>query len=204
MPQQILYSFIIFSFVCGITPGPANLASLAASIQFGKVPALRMWTGIFTGFFADIVISCLLVFFFGTALNQYVKWLSVIGIVYLCYLAWHIASAPVAKEGEEQPEVNFKPGFLTGFLLQLTNVKVIFTCITGFSSYVILYTTKLPLMFLWGAPVLLIGPVSNLVWLFTGLSLQRFFTAHARVINIVMGLSILLCAVSLIPVMIKS
>jgi threonine/homoserine/homoserine lactone efflux protein len=84
------------SFIEGITPGPANLASLNASLHYGKTSALRQWRGLFTG----------------------------------CFLS--------------------------------------FT-----------------------------GPICNLCWLFAGVRLQSLFRKHWRLLNLLMALSLLLCALSL-------
>lgn len=42
------------------------------------------------------------------------------------------------------------------------------------------------------------GPLGNLVWLFAGVSLQGLFQRHWRIINIVMALSLTVCAVNLL------
>ena len=43
-----------------------------------------------------------------------------------------------------------------------------------------------------------IPPVCNLAWLFTGVKLQRLFRRHKKVISILMAISLVYCAVSLV------
>ena len=42
MPIEIIPTFIMYSAVSAITPGPANLCSLASAISYGRKKALRL------------------------------------------------------------------------------------------------------------------------------------------------------------------
>jgi cysteine/O-acetylserine efflux protein len=42
------------------------------------------------------------------------------------------------------------------------------------------------------------GPMANLLWLFAGAGLQKLFTNHRKAVDIVMAVSLALCAVSLV------
>ena len=83
-------------------------------------------------------------------------------------------------------------------LVQLTNVKVILFCITALSGYVLPYNSSLWALLPVGLFLPLTGPVCNLVWLFAGASLQKLFANHRRTVDIVMALSLVLCAASLV------
>ncbi len=67
MPLRLVPSFLFFTFINGITPGPANLSSLSVSLNYGKQVALRQWRGIFTGFFIDAMAAVLICYFLGKA-----------------------------------------------------------------------------------------------------------------------------------------
>jgi len=193
MPLSIVISFLSFVSLSGITPGPANLTSLATSLQFGRKIALRQWIGIITGCLTDAFISVFIVYFIGTALNNYVKWLAFIGVAYLIYLAVHMLKMNYSEGGREVQE----PGFLTGYFLQLTNVKVILTCVTSLSSYVLPNTTSFPVILIFGCALGVIQPTCNLVWLFVGVGLQKFFIKYQKIVNIVMAVLLIGCALSL-------
>jgi len=193
MSFQIIISFFAFILICGITPGPANLTSLAASLQFGKKTALKQWMGLISGALTDCVISVIIAFFLGTALNQYVKWLAFAGAAYLTYLAIKQFKRSYSSTQKEIKE----PGFLTGYILNLSNIKIILTCVTALSSYVLPYSTNFFIILIFGIFVGTVLPSCNLVWLFLGLTLQKFFVKHQKLINIVMGLALIYCAVKL-------
>ena len=42
------------------------------------------------------------------------------------------------------------------------------------------------------------GPLANLVWLFAGASLQKLFSDHRKVVDLVLAASLALCAVTLV------
>lgn len=194
IPAQVIPSFIFYVYIIAITPGPANLCSLGTAMQYGRKVAMKQWTGLFTGFSIVSVSSALLCYFLGTALNDKVKYLSFIGAAYLLYLAFHILKSTYS----DNPENVKVPGFFRGLLVQLTNVKVMISCITAISTFVLPYTQSFIPVFITGLLLPLTGPVANLLWLFAGDALQKFFVNHTKAVNVGMALSLLLCAVSLL------
>ena len=209
IPIEILPSFLFYCYISAVTPGPANICSLSTSLQEGKKAAFQQWIGIFTGFFIVSIISVFVSYFLGTALNDKVQYLSFVGAAYLIYLAIHILAGHNNKseqkndDEEKSPSINsseksFFQHFLTGVLVQLTNVKIMLMCLTAITSFVLPYNrTFLPILAA-GLFLPFTGPVANLVWLFAGLSLKRLFSNHKKTVNIVMSLSLILCAVSLV------
>ena len=194
MPVSLIPSFLIYCYVGAITPGPANLCSLSAALRYGKGPALRQWRGLFCGFFLDAMGAVALTWLLGAALNQYVGMLSWVGAAYLLWMAWHM----LRSSGVDPDRDPAAPSFRNGVLVQLTNVKVILFCITALSGYVLPYNSSLWALLPVGLFLPLTGPVCNLVWLFAGASLQKLFANHRRTVDIVMALSLVLSAASLV------
>lgn len=194
VPIQILPSFLFYCYVTGITPGPANICSLSASLQFGRRQALKQWLGLFTGFFVDATAAVFITYFLGTILNDYARYLSYIGAAYLIFLAIKMLRQDYSSENATTK----KPGFFTGLFVNLTNAKVILFCITALTSFVLPYNQDFRPVLLAGFFLPFTGPLCNLVWLFTGVFLRKFFVDHAKIVNIAMALSLLLCALSLI------
>lgn len=194
MPVSMIPSFLIYCYIGAITPGPANLCSLSAALKYGRGPALRQWRGLFTGFFAVSMFSVLTTYFLGTVLNQYVGVLAWIGAAYILWLAWHLLNSA----GIELSESKDLPCFRTGFLLQLTNVKIIVFCLTALSSFVLPYTHSFRVLLAVGIFLPFTGPIANLVWLFAGVSMQKLFVNHRKAVDVAMAVSLALCAVSLI------
>lgn len=194
MPVSLIPSFLVFAYVGAITPGPANLCSLSAALRYGTGPALRQWRGMFVGYFLDSMGAVVLAWLLGAALNEYVGMLSWVGAAYLLWMAWHMARSS-GLDPDQDPAA---PSFRTGLLVQLTNVKVMLYCVTAMSGYVLPYNTSFWALLPVGLFLPLTGPVCNLVWLFAGASLQKLFANHRRTVDLVMALSLALCAVSLV------
>lgn len=194
MPISLIPSFLIYCFVGAITPGPANLCSLGAALRYGRGPALRQWRGLFCGFFLDSMGAVAVTWLLGAALDRYVGALSWIGAAYLLWMAWHMLR-PGGADPDRDPAA---PTFLTGLLVNLTNVKVIIFCIAALSSYVLPYNSSIWALLAVGLFLPFTGPVCNLVWLFAGASLQKLFARHRRTVDAAMALSLALCAVSLV------
>lgn len=121
MPVSLIPTFLIYCFVTAITPGPANLCSLASAMTYGRKQALIQWRGIFIGYAIVAFVSSLAVWFLGVVVNKYIYVLPFLG-----------------------------------------------------------------------------GPVANLVWLFAGAGMKRFFEKYQKPVNIVMAISLVICAVSIV------
>ncbi len=194
MPISLIPSFLIYCFVGAITPGPANLCSLGAALRYGRGPALRQWRGLFCGFFLDSMGAVAVTWLLGAALDRYVGALSWIGAAYLLWMAWHMLR-PGGADPDRDPAA---PTFVTGLLVNLTNVKVIIFCIAALSGYVLPYNSSIWALLAVGLFLPFTGPVCNLVWLFAGASLQKLFARHRRTVDVAMALSLALCAASLV------
>lgn len=194
MPISILPSFLLYCYITGITPGPANLCSLSAALRYGRGVALKQWRGLATGFLIDSLAAVLINRLLGNALGAYAKYLSWIGAAYILWLAWHILRSAGAPPDESAGQ----PGLRTGLLVNLTNGKVILFCITALSSFVLPYTDSFWWLLGVGLFLPLTGPVCNLVWLFAGARLKKLFARHQKAVDLVMAASLALCALSLV------
>lgn len=195
MPVSLIPSFLAFAFIGAITPGPANLCSLSAALHYGWRPALKQWRGLFAGYImvsmGAVLVTCVL----GTVLNDYVGYLSWVGAAYLGWMAWHMLRSAGTPLADTDPAY---PSFRTGLLVQLTNVKVMICCLTALTAYVLPYTKSCWYLLGVGMFLPFTGPVVNLIWLFAGVPLQKLFANHGTMVDWVMALSLLACAVSLI------
>ncbi|PWJ60832.1 MULTISPECIES: LysE family transporter [unclassified Fibrobacter] len=200
IPLEILPTFLFYSFITSITPGPANLSSLSLALSRGKNVALRQWAGLFIGFTIVSLISGFVAFFLGTALNEYAKVLSMVGAAYILWLAIHLLREKVDQSGSaELPAISSAAQyFRRGIFVQLTNVKIMFFCVTVQTTFLLPYNHSLLSVLLLALVLPFIGPVCNLAWLFTGAALQRFFVHYQKQVNAVMAASLALCAASIV------
>lgn len=194
MPASLIPSFLMYTYLTGITPGPANLCSLSAALRYGRKAALNQWRGLFTGFFLVSMASVLVTWLLGSALKDYVGYLSWIGAAYILWLAYHILRS-AGIESEDDPAY---PCFRTGLMVQMTNVKIMIACVTSLTSFVLPYTRSFWRLLAVGVFLPLTGPVANLVWLFAGVSMKKLFQNHRKAVDIVMAVSLAVCAVSLV------
>lgn len=194
MPAAIIPSFLLYCYITGLTPGPANLSSLAAALHYGRGVALRQWRGLAVGFVIDALAAVLINRLLGDVLGPYVRYLSWIGAAYILWMAWHMLRA----SGTAPEDDANAPGFRTGLLVNLTNVKVILFCITALSSFVLPYTDSFWWLLGAGLFLPLTGPACNLVWLFAGTKLQALFVGHQKTVDLIMAAALALCAVNLV------
>ena len=195
MPTSLIPSFLIYCYIGAITPGPANLCSLSAALRYGRKEALIQWRGIFAGFACVSMASVLVTWVLGAALSQYVGYLSWIGAAYILWLAWQTLRDSGHTDGKTNPAT---PCFRTGLLLQLANVKVMIYCLSILAIYVLPYSGSFLSLLAMGIFLPFTGPAANLVWLFAGVGLQRVFANHRTAVNLVMAISLAVCAVSLV------
>ena len=120
--------------------------------------------------------------------------LSWVGAAYLLWLAWHM----LRSSGEAAAEDPAAPSFRNGLLVQLTNVKIMVFCLTAQTAYILPYTRSIWALLLTGIFLEFTGPLCNLVWLFAGASLQKLFANYRKPVDLVMALSLALCALSLV------
>ena len=201
MPVSLIPSFILYCFFSGITPGPANLCSLTTAMKEGRAAALRQWRGLFTGFAIVSLASVLICYFLGSVLGDNVRFLAFIGAAYLLFMAFQILRPVILHSpGETEAQIQDRgtASFLTGLMVQLTNVKIMVFCMTALSSYVLPYSGSFLHLLAVGAILPFTGPICNLAWLFAGVRLQDLFRRHRTACSVVLALSLVWCAISLI------
>jgi len=179
-----------------ITPGPNNTMLLASGLNHGVRRSLPHWVGVNLGFGLMVIILGFglgSIFQAAPALHQVIRFG---GVLYLCYLAWLIASTPT-KENDPR---SAKPLSLwQAGLFQWVNPKA-WVMITGaIATYTTpglnIYVQVLLLTVIF----LVVGSPCGVVWLVGGAGLKRVMKnpRHHRMFNVSMAL---LLVSSLYPV----
>ena len=185
----MIYDFITplvaFAFVSSITPGPNNLMLLASGANFGFQRSLPHMLGISLG-------HAFMVFLVGIGLAQIFEIhpvlktvLKVIGVAYMLYLAWKIAtaSAPEKTEGKGRPFT-----FMQAAAFQWVNPKAWAMALTA----VTVYAPNQQLAVITAVAIIFcsVNLPSVTVWAVLGQQMQRFLTSkkRLRVFNICMAL----------------
>lgn len=187
------YAFLTYAVVTAATPGPNNIMSMSNGNRLGFRGALPFNFGIWAGF-TIVMVACTL---FCTALSTLIPTIRlpmmILGAAYMLYLAWGtFRSSDVIQEDHS------REGFLSGLLLQFINPKIYLYGILSMEAYVLPYYEDRPvILFLFALLLAFIGFVFTLCWSAFGLVFRRLFSQYARIVNTIMALLLVYCAVSL-------
>ena len=121
------------------------------------------------------------------------KW---VGALYLLYLAWGTWNRRPPQEGTAERE----PSYGMGFFLQMVNVKIIIYGLTMFSSFILPHVQAPPVLLLFAVYLMILGALGNLIWAFAGNVLKRFYEKHYRLMNGVMALLVVWCALRIVGI----
>ena len=196
---EIFIAVLFFAFSTTITPGPNNVMIMSSGMNYGIKASMPHFMGICLGFPLMVLLVGL---GFGVVFDRYPnlhQLIKVLGVLYLIWLAWHIATAePKAiKKGEKKPFT-----FWQAALFQWVNAKAwvmasgsvaAFTTVQGSPLLEVLAITL--------AFLLMAFPCVG-VWLVFGSLLRKVLTQPImqRLFNISMALILLL---SIVPVIIE-
>lgn len=132
MTYDLLLALAGFAFVSSITPGPNNLMLMASGANFGFRRTLPHMFGIGIGFvFMIILVGVGLIGLFDAYPVSH-QVLKVLSVVYMCYLAFKIATAASPKQVDAKA-VPFS--FLQAALFQWVNPKAWAMALTSISVY---------------------------------------------------------------------
>jgi len=162
--------------------------------KYGIKKALPYALGVFTGVF---VMACLAAFFGSalySAIPSFEPVLRIAGSVYILYLAFTIVRDK-PKSGRKFELDTTK--FLSGVLVQAFNVKAYLYALTSMSVFILPYYRGVSLL----AFALLLSSIaccSNILWASFGSAFDRFFKNHKKLLNIIMALLLVYCALSML------
>ena len=193
MPVSLLPSLLLAILLVGYTPGPANLFAMHCSMKKEMRKALVMWFGLLTGFTVAAVSAAVVTHEVGAMMGRYVVILKYPGCAYIFYLAWQIYHSSGQAKGTDKT-----CSFLSGFIVQLTNAKIILFDLMAYTTFVLPYSHRLIDLLVVTALLELAGPGANLVYIFAGGALHGLFQRHARLIDTVMAILLAGCAVYLL------
>ena len=188
-----LANLIDLTITCAITvwsPGPNNILLLSTASRYGVRKNMPFMAGIWTGAFLIMTLCGLLGQTLITVIPGIQPVMKLIGTAYLLYLAWNTYKRQPPNASAEQK----LPTYLMGFSLQLVNAKMIIHGITMFSSYILPFVQTPPMIFVFVIYFVVMGAIGNLLWAFAGNALNKLYTEHYKIMNLVMALLLVWCA----------
>jgi threonine/homoserine/homoserine lactone efflux protein len=184
--MEFLPALILFVSSAAFTPGPNNLLIMSSGLNFGIRKSMPHLMGICFGFPAMVIA---IGFGAGTLFERYPvihEVIKVVGVLYLSYLAWRIATA---KPNADQLKRSKPFTFFEAALFQWVNPKAWIMATSAMAMFTTvgadlnLQITVIVLVFFF-----LTWPAVG-VWLLFGAGLQRILnsTVHQRIFNIGMA-----------------
>lgn len=173
------------------SPGPAPLALAAVGASFGARKGLPFLFGILSGLTiaiagASLGLSALF------AANSYAKnIIQVIGVLYIVYVAFKIATAPVMVDENAQTNI---PSFAEGFVFSLLNPKAYAAFFAIFSQFLLPMDDPALAYFLTALVCMLVAVIVDSAWLILGGALKPIFSKPlpARILRVCFGLLMVL------------
>ncbi|KKI44189.1 amino acid transporter [Obesumbacterium proteus] len=191
MTPTIISGFLTYTLITALTPGPNNILALSSVNQHGFRRSLRVLAGMSAGFLVLMLACGVFTYTLISALPSVTRWLVWVGAAYILWLAWKIASSsPASSDGTERPL-----SFWVSFWLQFANVKIILYGITALSAFVLPFTQDIFWVTAVSVLLAIIGCVGNLVWALAGHIFQSLFRKHGRIVNWILALLLVYCAV---------
>jgi len=185
------------------SPGPATLSLAALGSTYGMRPAISYYVGIVLG---TVSVLLLVAAGFSSLVYAYPRLATAVGIfaaIYILYLAYKIATAPIGKASVSKATV---PSIGAGFLLALGNPKAFAAIGAVYSSTKIRGIEPIMEIAVKLAVLALVIVIVNYTWLALGSVMSAYFNSHrsGRVLNIIFALlllvSVLLAFVGLFSV----
>ena len=199
MEFERILALLIFAFIAAATPGPNNVMLMASGVNFGFRRSLPPILGICIGF----PIMILLIGFGFSAVFERFPWLheliKIVGVLYLVYLAWRIASSQPADTNQQQA----KPfTFIQIALYQWLNPKGWVMASSALATFTTLQGDFILQVGIVVAVFFMVAIPSTLIWLLFGVGLQSLLREprYFRAFNFVMAALLL---ASVLPVVLE-
>jgi len=191
---QIFISFLVYTTITAFTPGPNNILALSATSNFGIKKSKHLLLGICLGFFCVMLLCGIFSFALASILPKVTNVMKYVGAIYIIWLAWHVLKSKPSYSNE----TSGNSSFLSGFLLQFVNVKIILYGITALGSFVFPFYSSSYIILGFIVLLSIIGSMGTLSWAFMGSIFRATFNKHYKILNIVMALLLLQSAISLV------
>jgi len=193
-------SFFIYSVLTELLPGSNNILALNSTMAIGYKRSKFLLWGIYAGFTSVIFLSAIFTEMLSGSWSEIFNYLRYLGAAYLVYLAWSVVKSKplhVNNLSEEHLVSNHKSDFWKGFFLQFVNVKIIIYGITAFSSFVLPNYQSILIIICFSLFLSFIGSFATFIWAITGQQLNTFLNKHFLLVNRVMAILLIYCAISL-------
>lgn len=194
MPISFFWDMTITACITVWSPGPNNIMLLSTASKYGIKKNLKFMLGIWTGSLTLMILCGIFCKALASIVPGIQPIMKYVGAVYLLYLAYLTFRRLPPGEGETEKV----PSYYMGIFLQLVNVKIIIYGLTMFSSFILPYVQQPALLLLFAVYLMILGAIGNLIWAFAGNMLKRFYDKHYKLMNLIMSLLLVWCALRVV------
>jgi threonine/homoserine/homoserine lactone efflux protein len=195
--METLVPYILYCIAMSGTPGPNNVMVMASGVNYGYRRSLPHIFGINVGFSLMLAVMALGLGAVFVAEPRLQMALKVVGVAYMLWLAWKIATASGIAEGK----AGGRPmTFLEGAAFQWVNVKAWFMVVGAISVYAPPDFSPVQKALYLGGVMLIAGSPPTHIWTLFGVGIRRFLQnpKALRAFNITMAV---LLVISLMPML---
>ena len=190
------FAVILFAITTYATPGPNNTMIMTSGLNYGIQRSMPPYLGIILGFPTMVIAVGLGL---ATLFDQFPLFhvlLKITGAVYLTFLAWRIATAPVSElsAGKGKPFT-----FIQAAAFQWINPKAWVMAVGAIATYTAVDSNYSIQVITIALIFLIFGAPCSLLWLWFGASLKRFLQKPDSVKKFNYAMAALLMT-SLLPV----
>lgn len=187
--------FLTYTLLTAFTPGANNILAMSNTSKYGLKKSIGLIQGIFLGLLLVMILCSLFSVMLVNIIPTIKPAMAYIGAAYILWIAWRIVKSKPQEETESGEKAD---SFMTGFFLQFINIQIIIYGITVISTFITPYYSS---PFSIGGFTLMItafGCAGTFTWAIFGVVLQRVFKKYSSIINIIMALLLVYCAITLI------
>ena len=188
---------LIYVTVAMVTPGPNNLMTMYLFARYGARGARKFMVGSTAGLLVKMLLCGALNFALATAVPALVPWLKWLGAAYMVYLAAHMVLAAFRDKNETEEELQEgESTYRSGILLQCLNMKSWVFALSVFSIYVVPHGLAMLPVAVCVAGTMAMLFVSFAAWGLFGSAFKRVYGKHKKGFSLLMGASLIWCAVT--------
>ncbi|MEV5027974.1 LysE family translocator [Paenibacillus sp. LPE1-1-1.1] len=183
-------SFLIYCMIATFTPGPTNIVILSTVHNLGAKKAMKYTYGATIGFGLLLFISAMLNTILITFIPKIIIVIQIIGSIYMLYLSYLIYNMNASN-----PAANQTATFLSGFLMQFLNPKVVLFTLTVIPTFIMPNYSSSTAMTISIIAITVIGFSAFITWVLFGAIFKAFLQKHNKTVNVLMALSLAFAAI---------
>ena len=185
-------SFLLFIIIGAFTPGPNNIMSM----NYARAAGFKKGMIFIAGMFAGVAVIMTLCMIFSAALANIIPQIQlsmkIMGAAYILYL---VAMLFIPSKNNKAGGNN--GSFFVGMALQFINPKMILYGIMAVSTFITPFFSGIPVLAFFIFILTFVGFAANILWALFGALFNALFIRHGKMLNIIMAVLLLYCAVSL-------